>query len=76
MKNANQRLHTPENNEVLNSITDPFPSTIAKQLPKKKNAMNCFRISTNLKNGLCVGLFHFIFSCFRENKNVYLYTDQ
>lgn len=60
-----QCSHTPENNEVLNGITDPFPYAIAKQL-HKIDAMNCFRISKVSKNGLCVGPFYSLFPRERE----------
>lgn len=58
MKNANLRSCTPENNEVLNSITDPFPCAIIKQLPQKKQQQRRFNELLlnfkSLKNGLYV----------------------
>lgn len=68
-RTADQCSRTPEHNEVLNGITDPFPCAIAKQL-HKINAMNCFRISKNSKEWrLCVGSFYSLFS--RERKTMY-----
>lgn len=53
MKNANQRSHTPENNEVLNSILQiHFQARLLSNCPKKRNELLLH--FKNSKNGLNV----------------------